>query len=128
MTVHTLADEYRHMNKPTLGPSEHRLLDLLSSAQEPLTKPRLMIEMGMTERSIRHSMEVLRRNGYTILSSGRTAGFWISHDPQEIRDYVEREITSRIRSLSDQRRRLLEAAAELDTPTYQESLPEGEAA
>lgn len=68
------------------------LLDLLS--EKPSTKEELSWKLAISERAVRKQIEKLRLQGYPIMSSSHTKGYWLGDekDWQQLR----RELLSRI--------------------------------
>lgn len=76
-----------------------------------------------TERQIRLVVNKLRKSGVMICSTGGIdGGYWIAKDRQELEEFLDHEIRTRINDLREQELALLEAAAKEWGKPYQPSL------
>ena len=88
---------------------EHEVLDILrrrslqySSGMLGVTSPavtrsELCQQVRTSDRTIRDAVEGLRTKGWPVLSSSAVAGYWLSDDPAEVDEFIEREFVSRKR-------------------------------
>ena len=82
-------------------PTEDRERIVLSALQRrsgAQLKAELMAATGLDERSIRGAIESLRRLGWPVCSSSRTAGYWLSWDAADLEalaaDYRARALSA----------------------------------
>jgi hypothetical protein len=65
----------------------------------------------ISEREARQCINDLRKDGHPICSTGgEGGGYWMAANWDELNEYLEREVISRISDLSDQARALRKAA------------------
>lgn len=53
-------------------------------SHKPITKKQLYSMTGYSDREIRAAIQTLRNNGYPVMSSSRTNGYWIARNEDEI--------------------------------------------
>ncbi len=61
----------------------------------------------LNERKMRFAINCLRKDGAPICSTGgRDGGYWLAQSPEELQEYIDTEIDTRIFDLAAQRRAL----------------------
>lgn len=53
-------------------------------SDEPISKNELHSMTGYSDREIRAAVQTLRNNGYPVMSSSKTNGYWIARNEDEI--------------------------------------------
>lgn len=53
-------------------------------SHKPITKKELHSMTGYSDREIRAAVQTLRNNGYPVMSSSKTNGYWIARNEDEI--------------------------------------------
>lgn len=53
-------------------------------SHKPTTKKQLYSMTGYSDREIRAAVQTLRNNGYPVMSSSRTNGYWIARSDDEV--------------------------------------------
>lgn len=90
-----LKDRMNYENKKV---TRVKLLDLVSRSQ---------FHPKVDDRKLRYAINCLRKDGEPICSTGgRDGGYWIAQSPEELQEYINTEIDTRILDLAQQRRAL----------------------
>ena len=93
--------------KKELTYNQKRVLDLINFGKHNrISKFAISLKTGLTARKIREITEELRKLGYPILYESGTAGYWRAETFEEKERFVQKEIDSRIKSLSKQKQGL----------------------
>lgn len=74
-------------------------------SHKPITKKQLYSMTGYSDREIRAAIQTLRNNGYPVMSSSRTNGYWIARNEDEIYMLVN-ELKSRANEIMNTARSL----------------------
>jgi hypothetical protein len=70
-----------------------------------------LLGFRVSEREVRQCINDLRKDGHPICSTGgEGGGYWMAANWDDLNEYLEREVISRISDLSDQARALRKAA------------------
>ena len=57
----------------------------------PTTRRELMSLTGLSDRAIRYAIQDARSKGYLIISSTKSAGYYYTTDPAEIKRYISQQ-------------------------------------
>lgn len=109
--------------EPSLSETARRVLDVLrkrrtqydqgmSSVLSPaVTRLELRAATKSPDRTIRDAVRELRVAAHPVVSDSGVRGYWLSDDPQEIRECAERTYLGRIRHHAAASKGLMRAAA-----------------
>jgi biotin operon repressor len=94
------------------------------SGSELVSKLRPYYRQKNLHRMIRLEIQNLRNSGFAVASnaSGKNPGYFLPQNRQEFDQFLDREITSRIHSLSVTKNRLISTADRIYGQAYQEGL------
>lgn len=74
-------------------------------SHKPITKKELHSMTGYSDREIRAAVQTLRNNGYPVMSSSKTKGYWIARNECEINMLIA-ELKSRASEMMNTARSL----------------------
>ena len=83
----TKKDAPKGAKTQTKNNTETRALSIIEQAtpKKPATRQRLAAALGVDDRTVRYTVENLRRKGHLIISSSHSArGYWIAKDREEL--------------------------------------------
>lgn len=75
-------DANQNQDKYIMTTVESQVWNRLS--HKPTTKKQLYSMTGYSDREIRAAVQTLRNNGYPVMSSSKTNGYWIARNEDEI--------------------------------------------
>lgn len=99
----TLRGANQNQNDYIMTTAESQVWNRLS--HKPITKKQLYSMTGYSDREIRAAIQTLRNNGYPVMSSSRTNGYWIARNEDEIYMLVN-ELKSRANEIMNTARSL----------------------
>ena len=67
---------------------EDIIAGVLLTRKRPVTRQRLAVLTGMSDRDVREVIERLRRRGLPVMSTPAKAGYWIAKGPDEVTGYI----------------------------------------
>lgn len=78
----TLRGANQNQNDYIMTTVEAQVWNRLSN--KPISKNELHSMTGYSDREIRAAVQTLRNNGYPVMSSSKTKGYWIARNEDEI--------------------------------------------
>jgi len=89
-------------HRERLGAHEHAVLAVLE--RQPLAvwpRAALVEAAGVSDRTMRKAVEVLRKAGWPVLSSSQGGGYWLARTADEVAEFRSRELHSRARVIHE---------------------------
>ncbi len=84
--------------------SYQKLLEVMASHRDyknPISRQSLEEQIGLSDRNIRLMIRQARRRGIPILSDSSNYGYFLSYRDADISRFLNREILSKIKDLSE---------------------------